>query len=128
MIELATRLYEEKLKLSKDIFDWAEELARQDEKGKHDESAGHAKQIYCGKWGHECSICSYGCWSKVYLTADAALRYCPGYRLIRLSEKTYKKPEELAGSLSYEYIAKLHRSVFENAERIKAGEAEETEA
>ena len=111
MIELTTRVYDEKLKLSKDIFGWAEELAKQNENGEQDESAGHAKQIYCGKWGHECSVCSYGCWSKVYLTPDAALRYCPGFRLIRLTEKTYRNPEDFARSLAYEYILKLHSSV-----------------
>ena len=126
MIELTSGSYDEKLKLSKDIFGWAEELAKEDMNGKHDETTGRPRQIYCGRWGHECSVCSHGCWSKVYLTPDAALRYCPGFRLMRLTEKAYRNPEDFANGLTYEYIARLHSSVQEKIEGKGLGAKRDT--
>jgi hypothetical protein len=89
VIKLASKLYVEKLKLSKDIFGLAEELAKLDEIDKRGESTGHATRDHCGERGQECHLCSLGCRSKVYLSGDAALGYCTGYRLIRLSGRAY---------------------------------------
>lgn len=109
--------YEEKLRLSKEVFSWAREFVRSGEYRKTskllNEGLVSKVEIYSGGWGHELpKYGDYGCWSRVYLEANGKLEYGAGYKWMGFTKRLHlDSPEKLARLLDYKYIKELHSSI-----------------
>lgn len=113
---------EQKVKLTNEIFAWADEFVHSKEYEKlctliRETTASllfaAGLWIHTGDWGHEMEG-GYGCWSRLYLTEDPAFTYSPGYKWMGQIQESlhFDTPETMAKQLTLTYIEQLHTFIF----------------
>lgn len=122
--EKENKLLPEKIKMSKEIFKWANEFAESKEYKKIIQLAktyfipslvdavGQGLRIYgIDGWGHTTEYKEHGLHSYLYVEPKGGFQYAPFYKWIGLEKFSLEKPEELAQKLSKAYIKDLHEHI-----------------
>lgn len=126
-------LFSAKIKLSREIFAWAQEFRQTWEyKTLQKIAAKEATQSFvlekdelqiyaAGRWGHKRErYPGTGQWSRVYITKGGTFAYVPGYKWHGAKDKLdFDTPQELAKGISYDYLSALHKSVCLTNETIE---------
>lgn len=128
---LEDKFLPEKIKMSKEIFEWANEFAKSGEYKKIIQLAnehfyhiygltdlvGRGVQIYAiNEWGHTTEYKEYGLRSHLYhsylhVKPDGSIQYISYYKYIGVENFSMEKPEELAKKLSRAYIEDVYKNI-----------------